>query len=119
EFRELGDLERLLGRFASARILSPRDFLVLKFTLWHLPEIKQILEQLPTAEPHILRSIATELDTLGALAEELDREINPEPPVTVAHLGVIRDGANIELDELRALTRSSRERLMEIQTRER
>ncbi len=39
--------------------------------------------------------------------------------MTVAHLGIIRDGANPELDELRALTRNSRERLAEIQARER
>ena len=131
ELSELGDLERLLGRFASARILSPRDFLVLKFTLWHLPEIKKLLNQL-VAEPlfkgaptqsgrevHLLGSISKELDELKELAEVIDKQIAPEPPVTIAHLGIIRDGANTELDELRSLTRNSRERLMEIQARER
>ncbi len=123
EFRELGDIERLVGRFASARILSPRDFLMLKFSLWHLPEIKQLAEQLTNdakdGRNQILSTIALQLNPLGALAEEIDKIIAPEPPATAQHLGVIRDGANAELDELRALTRNSRESLASIQVRER
>jgi DNA mismatch repair protein MutS len=122
EFRELGDIERLVGRFASARILSPRDFLMLKFSLWHLPEIKNLAQHLTettSSAQAILKAIAGGLEPLGTLAEELDRIVAPEPPATVAHLGVIRDGANAELDELRALTRNSRERLASIQARER
>ena len=125
EFRELGDLERLLGRFASARILSPRDFLLLKFTLWHLPEIKKTFDELAQVATGsgktrgLLELLAEQLESLSALAEDLDRGLNPEPPPTIAHLGVIRDGANTELDDLRSLTRNSRERLMEIQARER
>jgi DNA mismatch repair protein MutS len=117
ELRELGDFERLIGRFAGARTLQPRDFLSLKFSLWHLPEIKTLLSGL--GNEGLLKTAAQELNALPELAEELDRLIAPEPPPTVAHLGVIRDGANTELDELRALTRNSKERLLAIQTRER
>ena len=125
ELSELGDLERLLGRFASARILSPRDFLMLKFTLWHMPEIKQVLDQLSQRsaetgeESQLLNSATSQIETLAPLAEEIDRWIAPEPPVTIAHLGVIRDGANSELDDLRSITSGSRQRLMDIQARER
>jgi len=128
EFRELGDVERLLGRFASARMISPRDFLALKFTLWHIPTIKetaaQLLEQsLVQAGDResfvLLNIIAEDLQPLQELAEEIDRIISPEPPPTQAQLGVIRDGANSELDDLRLLTTNSKQRLMEIQTRER
>jgi DNA mismatch repair protein MutS len=121
EFRELGDLERLIGRFASARILSPRDFLSLKFSLWHLPEIKKLLADLDSSEKRseTIAAIAGELNPLATLAEEIDLKISPEPPPTVAHLGVVRDGAHPELDELRALTRNSRDKLLEIQARER
>jgi DNA mismatch repair protein MutS len=125
EFRELGDLERLTGRFASARILSPRDFLSLKFTLWHLPEIRQVLEQLSARgketerSSSLLDSVAEQLNNLQELGEEIDRMVNPEPPPTIAHLGVIRDGAHRELDDLRSITSNSRQRLMEIQARER
>jgi DNA mismatch repair protein MutS len=124
ELRELGDFERLIGRFAGARILQPRDFLALKFSLWHLPEIRQLLvglkDQKDVRDGRDLLTIAgNELNALPELAEELDRLISPEPPPTVAHLGVIRDGANPELDELRALTRNSQESLLAIQTRER
>ncbi len=123
EFRELGDIERLVGRFASARILSPRDFLMLKFSLWHVPEIKslvgQVTERTEATQKQILTTVHSQLDPLGVLAEEIDKIIAPEPPTTIAHLGIIRDGANSELDELRALTRNSRERLANIQARER
>src|SRR5439155_14222598 len=46
ELRDFGDLERLLGRFASARQLPPRDYLGLKFMLWKIPRISQLLEHL-------------------------------------------------------------------------
>ncbi|MDP4198049.1 MAG: DNA mismatch repair protein MutS [Bacteroidota bacterium] len=126
ELRELGDIERLVGRFAGARILQPRDFLALKFSLWHLPEIQKALAglirdqaEVTDTDKSILGTIAKELRALPELAEELDRFVSTEPPATVAHLGVIRDGANPDLDELRALTRNSRERLLAIQARER
>lgn len=123
ELHELGDIERLVGRFASARILSPRDFLSLKFSLWHLPEIKAVATQLTDdankGDKQILSTIAAQLSPLSPLAEEIDKIMSPEPPATIAHLGIIRDGANAELDELRALTRNSREGLAQIQARER
>lgn len=122
EFRELGDIERLVGRFASARLLSPRDFLLLKFALWHLPNIKESLTELSERsekEIAMINMLATELQPLHELAEEIDRTINPEAPTVYGQLGVVRDGANPEMDELRQLTRSSREKLMEIQSRER
>jgi DNA mismatch repair protein MutS len=120
ELRELGDVERLVGRFAGARILQPRDFLALKFALWHLPEIQKLLAGLVKDDGKgILTTVSQELHALPELAEELDRFVAPEPPATAAHLGVIRDGANAELDELRALTRNSRDGLLAIQARER
>lgn len=122
EFRELGDIERLVGRFASARLLSPRDFLLLKFSLWHLPNIKECLTELTERSEHdvaMLKMLSAELAPLHELAEEIDRTVNPEAPTVYGQLGVVRDGANAELDELRQLTRSSREKLMEIQARER
>ena len=128
QLRELSDLERLTGRFASSRILSPRDFLSLKFTLWRIPDIKDLLKIISEFAPEssegastsaLLNMLATDLRPLTELAETIDRTINPEAPVNPANLLVIRDGANAELDELRELTSSSRQKLLEIQTRER
>lgn len=128
QLRELGDLERLTGRFASARMLSPRDFLMLKFTLWRIPDIKDLLKIIAEFAPEsaegvntsaLLEMLAADLRPLSGLAEKIDRTINPEAPVNPANLLVIRDGANAELDELRALTSSSRGKLLEVQTRER
>jgi DNA mismatch repair protein MutS len=128
QLRELGDIERLCGRFASARILSPRDFLSLKFTLWRIPEIKEILTQVTQFAPEtpeganasiLLERIASELLPLNELAEEIDKTINPEASSNPSQLGIIRDGAHPELDELRSLTSSSKQRLIEVQNRER
>ncbi|MEP7233887.1 MAG: DNA mismatch repair protein MutS [Ignavibacteriota bacterium] len=128
QLRELGDLERLTGRFASSRILSPRDFLMLKFTLWRIPDIRGLLKIIAEYAPEsaegantsrLLGMISDDLRPLFELAENIDRTINPEAPANPANLLVIRDGANAELDELRELTSSSRQKLLEIQTRER
>src|SRR5207302_4586536 len=56
---EMSDLERLAGRFATARILSPRDFLGLKFALWRLPEIKQVLEEVKDQSSGLLSSLVS------------------------------------------------------------
>ncbi len=128
QLRELGDLERLTGRFASSRILSPRDFLMLKFTLWRIPDIKDLLKIISEFAPEtpegantsaLLTMLSVELRPLSELAEKIDRTINPEAPANPANLLVIRDGANAELDELRELTSTSRVKLVEVQTRER
>lgn len=128
QLREIGDIERLCGRFASARILSPRDFLSLKFTLWRIPEIKEILSQISQYAPDtsvganasiLIEQVASELLELREIVEEIDKTIHPEAPSNPAQLGIIRDGANPELDELRSLTSSSKQKLVEIQNRER
>jgi DNA mismatch repair protein MutS len=124
----LGDLERLAGRFAGARLLSPRDFLALKHTLWRIPDVKKILGEIAhfaTADANgantseLLERLSAELNELPELAEKIDRTINPDAPAGYGNLGVIRDGANTELDELRSLTTSSKDKLLEVQTRER
>jgi DNA mismatch repair protein MutS len=128
QMREIGDIERLCGRFASARILSPRDFLSLKFTLWRIPEIKEILTEISHYAPDttegsnasiLIEQVANELLELRELVEDIDKTIHPEAPSNPAQLGIIRDGANPELDELRSLTSSSKQKLVEIQNRER
>jgi DNA mismatch repair protein MutS len=125
---ELGDLERLIGRFAGARLLSPRDFITLKHTLWRIPTIKQSLSHIATfAAPsetgsntsELLEQLSSELNELPDLAEKIDLTIDPEAPAAAGALGTIRDGANPELDELRSLSKSSRSKLLEIQARER
>ncbi len=124
---ELGDLERLAGRFAGARLLSPRDFISLKHSLWRIPTITQTVTEIAHFAPpteqgsdtsELLERIATELDDLQDIAEEIDRSVNPEAP-SVAGLGMIRNGANGELDELRSLTSTSRQHLADVQARER
>jgi DNA mismatch repair protein MutS len=109
-------------------MLSPRDFLTLKFTLWRIPDIKDLLKIISEFAPEtsegantsaLLKMLATDLRPLAELAETIDRTINPEAPINPANLLVIRDGANAELDELRELTSSSRQKLLEIQIRER
>ncbi|HYM19695.1 MAG TPA: DNA mismatch repair protein MutS [Candidatus Kapabacteria bacterium] len=125
---ELGDLERLIGRFAGARLLSQRDFITLKHTLWRIPDITQAISRIAqfaaadesgSNTSELLERLASELNELTELSEQIDRTVDPEAPAGSGSLGVIRDGANAELDELRSLTKTSRTKLLEIQARER
>ena len=96
-------------------------FLMLKFTLWHLPAIKEACGQLSLRKDQsvqLIEHVANELQPLEELADELDRTINPEPPSVQSQLGVIRDGAHAEPIHC-ARSFHPAGKLMEIQARER
>jgi len=109
------DLERLLGRISldSAR---PRDLLALGVSLRRLPNLRQALEPLA---PELWRSCRERLDTLEDVQSRVEAIIVAEPPLTLADGGVIQQGVDAELDELRAISRSGRESIAGIEQRER
>ena len=87
---EIYDLERLTGKVA-CNTLNARDMLQLKNSLKVLPDINLILEQLGLEE----------LETFDYLYQLLDRSIKEEVPLSVKEGGLIKDGFNAEVDELR------------------
>jgi DNA mismatch repair protein MutS len=109
------DLERLLSR-VTLETANARDLLALAASFSHLPEIKRGLESLSALR---LRQLNLIIDPLSDLCDRIDRTIVPEPPLSLSDGGVIRNGVDAELDELRDLSRNSKQYIAEIEQRER
>ena len=109
------DLERLLSR-VTLETANPRDVLALAASLSKIPAVKAALGRLPADR---LRKLHESLDELGDLRERIEKTIVPEPPLSFAEGGVIATGVEAELDELRELSRNSKQVLAQIEHRER
>jgi DNA mismatch repair protein MutS len=111
----IGDIERILARVAlqSAR---PRDLAVLRDSLAVLPEL---LDQLDRIEHPGLAALAGRVSPLPDVLELLRRAVVDNPPVVLRDGGVLADGYDGELDELRALSRNADGYLLELEQRER
>ena len=111
----VGDLERILGRVAlySAR---PRDLARLRDSLTLLPELQETLGQRIT--PH-LGKLARQIGTFPELESLLCRAVCDNPPVVIREGGVIAEGYDAELDELRALSSNAGDYLVQLELRER
>jgi DNA mismatch repair protein MutS len=109
------DLERLLSR-VTLETANPRDVLALSASLAKIPAIKNAAGRLPGER---LKTLQSSLDELGDLRERIDKAIMPEPPLSFADGGVIAAGVDRDLDELRELSRNSKQVLAQIEQRER
>ncbi len=102
--RGVRDLERILGR-VHCGTANGRDLVALAASLREMPAIKSALMALGGGR---LRLIGDRIETLATLADRLEGTLVPEPPVSVREGGMIRDGCNKELDELRAISRDGK-----------
>jgi DNA mismatch repair protein MutS len=109
------DLERLLSR-VTLETANPRDVLALAASLAKIPAIKAAVSKL-TAER--LRTLHGSLDELADLRNRIENTIVPEPPLSFADGGIIAAGVDRDLDELRELSRNSKQFLAQIEQRER
>jgi DNA mismatch repair protein MutS len=109
------DLERLLSR-VTLETANPRDVLALAASLRKIPGLRVALARFATER---LKTLHESLDELGDLRERIDRTIVPEPPLSLADGGAIQSGVDKELDELRDLSRNSKQFLAQIEQRER
>ena len=109
------DLERLLSR-VTLETANPRDVLALAASLARIPKVRMVLAGLSTAR---LSTLHIAIDDLGDLREKIDRALVPEPPLTLSDGGVIAAGVDKDLDELRDLSRNSKQYLARVETRER
>ena len=109
------DLERLLSR-VTLEAANPRDVLALAASLAKIPGIKAAVGQLGAQRLNILHG---SLDELGDLRDRIEKTIVPEPPLSFADGGVIAAGVESDLDELRELSRNSKQVLAQIEQRER
>ena len=112
--KQVGDMERILTRVA-LRSARPRDLTRLLDSLAVLP---QIASELKVAEIPHLQQLATGAKPLPHLVELLAGAIQENPPVVIRDGGVIADGFDPELDELRALNTNAGEFLLAMEERE-
>ena len=109
------DLERLLSR-VTLETANPRDVLALAWSLKKVPAVRAALERL--AAPR-LQALHGSVDELSDLRERIENTIVPEPPISLSDGGVIASAVDTELDQLRDLSRNSKQFLAQIELRER
>ncbi len=109
------DLERLLSR-VTLETANPRDVLALAASLLKIPAVRTALLRLNAAR---LTTLHASLDELGDVQQRIEKTIVPEPPLSFSDGGVIAAGIDRDLDELRELSRNSKQVLAQIEQRER
>ncbi len=109
------DLERLLSR-VTLESANPRDLLALAISFGRLPAIRTAVAGFPGER---LQHLHAQCDELGDLRARILSTLEDEPPLTVSDGGVIRAGVDAALDELRDLSRNSKQYIAQIEQRER
>ena len=109
------DIERLVAR-AALGTAGPRDLVSLRQSIAAVPRIRMLLGEL---QAPLVASLLAELDDLADLRDELDRTLLDEPPLAARDGGVVRDGVDLELDDLRGISRSGKQRIAEMEAAER
>jgi DNA mismatch repair protein MutS len=109
------DIERLLARVVAGSA-SARELHGLRASLERLPSLQQTLADLVAP---ILRTMLDGLDPCADVASRLGAGLVDDPPATLRDGGVIRDGFNAELDELRAIRKDGRAYIASLEARER
>jgi DNA mismatch repair protein MutS len=111
----IGDVERILSRVA-LRSARPRDLRQLLLALTRLPELKKLLRQ--TDSP-LLQSLDAVLDSHPRERELLQKALVDNPPMLIRDGGVIAQGFDDELDELRGIAHNADRYLVDLEVRER
>ena len=110
----VGDLERLISKVAVNRI-NPREVVQLRYALEAIEPIKQLCNE---SNNEYLRNMGEQLNPCGMIRDKIAKEVNDNPPSLINKNGIIRTGVDTELDELRALSTSSKDYLLHVQQRE-
>ena len=112
--QEMGDLERIAGKI-SLKSATPRDLVQLRFSAEKIPSIIERLKELPTA----LAADMREMDDLSYVAHAVATVLVDSPPPGLKDGGVIREGYNEELDEIRSISHSGKKWIAGIEATER
>ncbi len=112
--QQIGDLERLISKVPLGKI-NPREVVQLSRALQVIAPIKQLLNE--SGNEHLVK-IAEGLNPCPNLCQLIQQQLVEEPPVNLNKGGVIADGFNEELDELRHIVKNSKDILLQIQQEE-
>lgn len=108
------DLQRLAARVATLRA-SPRDLSSLAQTLAILPQVKA---KLAGRSSNLLTTLEARLELCAEIRSEVQQQLSDEPPLSVTDGGIIREGWDAGLDELRDLARGGKKWIAEYQAKE-
>jgi len=114
QLQQIADLERLISKVAVGRI-NPRELQQLKRSLKAILPIKESLELATSVE---LKKLGDQLNRCDFLLEKIDSQLKEDAPMLIHQGGIIKEGVNAELDELRAIAFSGKDYLLQIQKRE-
>jgi DNA mismatch repair protein MutS len=114
QLHSIGDLERIISKVAVGRV-SPREVVQLKIALQAIEPIKTACLM---AKDDNLKRIGEQFNLCLSVRERIAKEIKNDPPLLVNKGGIIQDGVNNELDDLRKIAYSGKDYLMQLQQRE-
>jgi DNA mismatch repair protein MutS len=109
------DIERLVGRVALGTA-GPRDVVALRVSIAAIPRLRLMLDEV---QAPLLQSLLAELDDLVDVRDLIERTLVDEPGAFARDGGFTRDGVDPELDDLKAISRSGRQVIAEMEERER
>jgi DNA mismatch repair protein MutS len=113
--RKIQDIERLSSRLA-AKTANARDMIAIKNSVLHFPKIKKSLSN---AKNSYLNALAEDISDLSNMRQLLEKSIQETPPLSLKDGGIIKDGYNSEVDELRNIARKGKDFLSELEQKER
>lgn len=113
--KPIGDMERILSRVA-LRSARPRDLSRLYQSLMALPQVRS---ELVTSSSTLLQQLLQRCGDFPETVDYLERALVENPPVVIRDGGVIREGFDLELDELRQISSNAGDFLLQIEQRER
>ena len=113
--KTIHDIERLVAR-AALGTAGPRDLVSLRQSIASIPRVRMLLGEM---QAPLVQSLLAEVDDLADIRDELARTLIDEPPAVARDGGMIRDGVDPELDELRTISRSGKQRIAEMEEAER
>ena len=114
QLHRVGDLERIISKVAVGRV-TPREVVQLKLALQALVTLKSACS---TADNEVLKRVGEKMNLCETVRDRIEHEVREDSPQLVSKGGVIKNGVNAELDELRQIAYSGKDYLMTIQERE-
>ena len=113
-FKNVYDLERIIGRISSSSA-NAKDLVWLRRSLENIPFVK---EQLSKISNPVIQELNNSIDTHRSFYELLDRALVNDPPILITEGGLIKDGFNKDLDDIRNISHNSKEFILNYEKEE-
>ena len=111
---QVGDLERIISK-AAVRRISPREGAAIKTAL---TAIEPLRDAFLASSNKSLQEMGEKLNPCPLIRDRIEKELMPDPPALANKGGFINNGVNSELDDLRNIAHSGKDRLLSMQQRE-